>query len=89
MLKWLHFLQQVIRKSSVVCVADILSFARFMHRHRCLEVMLFWKEVEQYRSLFSERASAAWRIMRQYLDEGATWQACHAPTRAPTHTHSP
>jgi len=65
---------ELVRRSSCAMAGDVMSFARFLHRNRCLEIVLFWKEVEAYRTLFSGRSRAAARISRQYLEEGGTWQ---------------
>lgn len=65
---------ELVRRSSLLADGDLASFARFLHRHRCLEVLLFWKEAELYRTLFSGRARAADRIFQQYCAKGSHWQ---------------
>ena len=65
-----------IRRSISVVSNDISSFARFLSRSHCLEILLFWKEVEQYKSLFSpeERGATFMKIYEMYCEPGAPWQ---------------
>jgi hypothetical protein len=64
------------RNSVVMLSNDISSFARFLTHSLCLEVLLFWKEVEQYKSLFSteERMALFKKIYDLYCKPGAQWQ---------------
>lgn len=64
------------RKSMDVNEREISSFARFLSQNLCLEVLLFWKEVEQYKTLFSveERQALFSKIYELYCIEGAHWQ---------------
>ena len=57
-------------------MTNISNFARFLTRGVCLEVLLFWKAVEHYKSLFSEneRVASASRIFDMYFAEGALRQ---------------
>ena len=68
--------QDKARKSLVVMDKDISSFARFLSQNFCLEILLFWKEVEQYKTLFSaeERTALFSKIYELYCKEGAHWQ---------------
>mmetsp|Transcript_12693 Transcript_12693/g.25603 ORF Transcript_12693/g.25603 Transcript_12693/m.25603 type:complete len:445 (-) Transcript_12693:708-2042(-) len=69
---------------------DISSFARFLNQNHCLEILLFWKEVEQYKASFSnqERAAVASKILDTYLSETATWQVTFKGEFAATVTKS-
>ena len=64
------------RKSLAMVEKDISSFARFLSQNLCLEVLLFWKEVEQYKTLFTpeERVALFSKIYELYCVEGAHWQ---------------
>ena len=55
---------------------DISSFARFLTEQRCLEVLLFWKEAEQFKGLFArdEKAALFSKIYELYCEPGALWQ---------------
>ena len=68
--------QQHYRDSLTMISNDISSFARFLTHSFCLEVLLFWKEVEQYKSLFSpdEKKVMFKKIYELYCMPGATWQ---------------
>jgi len=65
-----------IRKSIVTLSPDVFSFARFLSKAKCLEILLFWKEVENYKTIFTggERQKIASKIYQQYCVEGAQWQ---------------
>ena len=65
-----------VRRSSCMVANDISSFARFLTDQKCLEVLLFWKEVEQFKSLFSreEKAALFSKIYELYCEPGALWQ---------------
>ena len=54
---------------------DISSFARFLTHSFCLEVLLFWKEVEQFKGLFTreEKAALFTKIYDLYCKPGAVW----------------
>jgi len=67
---------EAARKSLQMVSNDISSFARFLTDNLCLEVLLFWKEVEQYKALFSpeERSALFQKIYELYCIEGAPWQ---------------
>lgn len=64
------------RKSLAMIEKDISSFARFLSQNLCLEVLLFWKEVEQFKTLFTpeERVALFTKIYDLYCVEGAHWQ---------------
>lgn len=64
------------RRSIVAMTSDISSFARFLTEQRCLEVLLFWKEVEQFKGLFdtTEKAALFTKIYELYCEPGALWQ---------------
>ncbi|KAL1523325.1 hypothetical protein AB1Y20_018271 [Prymnesium parvum] len=51
---------------------DVSNFARFLSHNLCIEVLLFWKDVEQYKTLFSpkERAAVGSKIFETYIKEG-------------------
>ena len=65
---------ELVRRTSFTSGESITAFARFAHRHRCLEALLLYKEVEQYKTLFSGRTRAARRLFRLYVQEGASWE---------------
>ena len=67
---------EAVRRSMMMTSDDISSFARFLTENRCLEVLLFWKEVEQFKSLFSpdEKAALFKKIFDLYCCPGALWQ---------------
>jgi len=56
--------------------AEIVTFARWLQGAQCLEVLLFWKEVEQFKTIFtgSERKKIADKIFKQYCEEGSRFQ---------------
>ena len=64
------------RRSIVAMQNDISSFARFLTDQHCLEVLLFWKEVENFKGLFdnSEKAALFTKIYELYCEPGAHWQ---------------
>jgi len=64
------------RKSLTMVEKDISSFARFLSQNLCLEVLLFWKEVEQFKTMFSaeERVALFSKIYDLYCVPGAHWQ---------------
>jgi len=55
---------------------DIDGFAVFLTQSRCLSVLLFWKEAEEYLNMFSqkERAACAQKIFQRYLKKGAEYE---------------
>ena len=55
---------------------DITGFSAFLSRSKCLSVLLFWKEAEEYLSMFSqkERAACAQKIFQRYLKKGAEYE---------------
>ena len=68
--------QEHARKSLAMVEKDISSFARFLSQNLCLEVLLFWKEVEQFKTMFSaeERVALFSKIYDLYCVPGAQWQ---------------
>ena len=65
-----------VRRSLVDIQNDISSFARFLKDNKCLEVLLFWKEVEQFKGLFTreEKAALFTKIYDLYCKPGAVWE---------------
>lgn len=55
---------------------DIHGFAAFLTQSKCLSVLLFWKEAEEYLNMFSqkERAACAQKIFQRYLKRGAEYE---------------
>lgn len=55
---------------------DIDGFATYLKHSRCLGVLLFWKEAEEYLNMFSqkERAACAQKIFQRYLKAGTEYE---------------
>jgi len=65
------------RKSTeAIDIVSISNFARHLTQNLCLEVLLFWKAVEQYKTLFSsgERRAISSKLFDMYCEEGAPRQ---------------
>lgn len=57
---------------------DVDGFAKFLADNKAISTLLFWKEVEDFTTLFGvqERAKAAEKIFERYLKEGAEYEVC-------------
>lgn len=55
---------------------DITGFSRYLASSKCLSVLLFWKEAEEYLNMFSQkdRAACAQKIFQRYLKRGAEFE---------------
>jgi len=55
---------------------DISGFSTFLSQSKCLSVLLFWKEAEEYLNMFSqkERAACSQKIFQRYLKHGAEYE---------------
>lgn len=64
------------RQSVDTAKNEIATFARWLAQNKCMESLLFWKEVEQFKLVFTseERALVSAKIYDLYIKEGGLWQ---------------